>query len=189
MDRSLLTITRIKTNWKDYKWSHGCRAREWVRQAFRDSVDVSEYEFLSILEDKGMTFVFGINEIPIKFFKDDANNPSQRVRKSSVSEDQKIPLFEFYGIEAPEYVTESVTEDIMWIFIVELNDDSEVIKIVFLGLDNYEKTLCYYNVPLQECVAKIHDTDYREEEGIELPPAPASAYKKEEKSLDEVESE
>lgn len=155
----------------DTNWSYGCRARDWTRQALRNSAaNTKEYPFLSILEDNGQKFVIGIAGIPVKFFKDDAEEPNARVRKHSASELSQLSLFHFNGVDAPE--------DVAWRFVVEINTiDLEVIKVVFVGLDQHEDTLCYYNVPLQDSVAKIYDMASTHEEGVELA-APMVSKKK-----------
>lgn len=155
----------------DTNWSYGCRARDWTRQEFRKaSADTKHYPYLSILEDNGQKFVIGIAGIPVKFFKDDAEEPNARVRKRSLSELNQLSLFQFNGVDTPQ--------DVAWRFVVENNPlDLEVIKMVFVGLDQHEDTLCWYNVPLQDEVAKIYDIASTHEEGIELA-APIVSKKK-----------
>jgi len=146
----------------DTNWSYGGRAREWTRQALRNAAaNTKEYPFLSILEDNGQKFVIGIAGIPVKFFKDDAEEPNARVRKRSASELRQLSLFRFNGVDAPE--------DLAWRFVVEINTlDLEVIKIVFVGLDKHDDTLCYYDVMLQDNIAKLYDVTSAEETGVEL---------------------
>lgn len=145
----------------DSPWSYGCRARAWTRQALRNAAKKPDYSFLSILKDQGQAFVFGICGIPVKFFKDHVEKPSPRVRKHSASELSQLSLFHFNGIDAPK--------DVAWRFVFEVNPlTSEVIKIVFVGLDRHEETLCHYEIPLRDNVAKLYDPISDHEEGVEL---------------------
>lgn len=160
----------------DTNWSYGCRARDWTRRAIREAAKNTEiYPFLSVLEDSGQKFVFGISGIPVKFFKDDAEDPNERVRKHSVSEIRQLSLFSFLGIDD--------SQDVVWRFVVESNPFSlEVLKIVFVGLDQHEDALCFYNVQLQDSVAKIHDIASIKEEGVELAAPVVSKKKKKQQS-------
>lgn len=164
----------------DTNWSYGCRARDWTRQALRNAAaDTAKYPFLSILEDNGQKFVISIAGIPVKFFKDDSEEPQARVRKHSVSELKQLSLFHFNGIDTPE--------DVAWRFVVDISPlDLEVLKIVFVGLDQHEDTLCYYDVPLQDNVAKIYDIASTHEEGVELAAPVVSKKKPKQHSIKEA---
>ena len=164
----------------DTNWSYGCRARDWTRQALRNAAaDTAKYPFLSILEDNGQKFVLGIAGIPVKFFKDDADEPTPRVRKHSVYELTQLSLFHFNGIDTPQ--------DVAWRFVVDISPlDLEVLKIVFVGLDQHDAALCYYDVPLLDNVAKIYDIASTHEEGVELAPPVVSKKKLKQHSIKEA---
>lgn len=145
----------------DTNWSYGCRARDWTRQALRTAAEDGQYDFLSIIEDNGQKFVIGIAGIPVKFFKDDAEEPAARVFKRSASELDQLLLFKFDGIDTPE--------DVAWRLCIDINPiDLEVLKIIFVGLDRDGDAICYYTVPLQQAVAKVYDIAASHEEGVEL---------------------
>jgi len=116
-----------------------------------------DYSFLSILKDQGQTFVFGICDIPVKFSRARNRSPFELSKLSQLS------LFPFNGIDAPK------DKDVAWRFVFEINPTNfEMIKIVFVGLDQGGELLYYYEIPLRDNVAKLYDPTSDHEEGVEL---------------------
>jgi hypothetical protein len=155
----------------DTAWSYGCRARDWARAAFRRAVASGEYPWLDILEDSGQRFVLSVKGVPLKFFKDDPEEPGDRVHKLSVVEAAQGSLFQYVGM--------SDNTTIAWRLLVETGvQNLMVTRIVFVGLNQFEETVSYYNVPLDRPVTKLYEIGMAREEGVELPPAAATVKKK-----------
>ncbi|GEM_PF-4381026 len=119
----------------DTPWSNGVRSREWCRKAIRDAV--GEFDFLEILKDKGQTFLFSINGVPIKFYKDNTRKPSSKLFKFQEIEQKQYDLFAFDGIGNPK--------DILWRFVIETDITLDISKIAFIGLNKKSKAIeCLY---------------------------------------------
>lgn len=130
----------------DTPWSNGVRSREWCRKAIRDAAN--DYDFLEILKDKGQSFVFAINGVPVKFYKDDATNPSSKLFKFQEIEQKQYELFSFDGIECPD--------DIMWRFVVETDITLDITKISLIGLGRKsKKTECLYDAEIKKDNVRI----------------------------------
>jgi len=124
----------------DTPWSNGVRSREWCRKAIRDAVN--DYDFLKILKDKGQSFVFAINGVPVKFYKDDTKKPSSKLFKFQEIEQKQYELFSFDGIGNPK--------DILWRFVIETDIALDISKISFIGLGKTSKKIeCLYDVEIK----------------------------------------
>ncbi len=145
----------------DTNWSYGCRARDWVRMSLRNAVKSGQYPWLEIQQDGGQKFVLGIGGLPIKFFKDDPEEPSDRVQKVSVVEAAQGSLFEWAGLSAGTKVK--------WRFLIETGDASKTVtRIVFAGFNQYEERVCFYNIPLEPTVATLYEFGAKQEDGVVL---------------------
>ena len=124
----------------DTAWSNGVRSREWCCQAIREAAE--KYDFIKILVDKGRSFCFLLNGVPVKFFKDDSKNPSSKLFKYREIEQKQYDLFPANGVSIPR--------DILWRFVIETDITLDVSKIVFLGLNKTTKEIeCLYETPIR----------------------------------------
>lgn len=130
----------------DTPWSNGVRSREWCRKAIRDAAEV--HDFIQIIRDQGQTFVFSINGVPIKFYKDNTKKPSSKLFKFQEIEQKQYDLFSFDGIGNPR--------DIMWRFVIETDIFLDISKISFIGLNKNGHTIeCLYDVKVNDNDVKI----------------------------------
>ncbi len=130
----------------DTPWSNGVRSREWCRKAIRDAVE--EYQFLDIIKDKGQTFIFSINGVPIKFYKDNTKKPSSKLFKYQEIEQKQYDLFPFDGVGNPK--------DILWRFVIETDITLDISKISFIGLGKKSKKIeCLYDVETRDKDVRI----------------------------------
>lgn len=130
----------------DTPWSNGVRSREWCRKAIRDAVN--DHDFLEILTDRGQSFVFAINGVPIKFYKDDTKKPSSKLFKFQEIEQKQYELFPCDGIGNPK--------DILWRFVIETDITLDISKISFIGLGRRSKKIEYlYDVEIKKDNVRI----------------------------------
>lgn len=147
----------------DNRWSHGVRRYAWSCQNIRDAVESGKMPFLSILVDIGNTFIFRIGAVPVKFKRTNPDDPADSVLKQSLSETQQLSLLEFAGIHDPC--------ELRWRMVVEDDFDGDVIRIVFLGLNESKVTKCFWEIPQAKIAAHITVLDEHKDEGVELAPA------------------
>lgn len=125
----------------DTAWSNGVRSREWCCKAIREAAE--EYDFLEILVDKGRSFCFLLNGVPVKFFKDNSQKPSSKLFKYREIEQKQYDLFPADGVSIPK--------DILWRFVIETDITLDVSKIVFMGLNKITNDIeCFYETPIRK---------------------------------------
>lgn len=130
----------------DTAWSNGVRSREWCRQAIRRASE--EYDFIKILVDKGQSFCFLLNGVPVKFFKDNSKKPSSKLFKYREIEQKQYDLFPADGVSIPR--------DILWRFVIETDISLDISKIVFMGLNKTTNDIeCLYESPIRKDDVKL----------------------------------
>jgi hypothetical protein len=146
----------------DTNWGYGCRAREWTREAFRVALRSGKYKFLSIPEDSNQKFMLGIDGVPVKFYREDTEDPSGRVTKFDGVEEQ-LSLFVHAGMET--------SEPLLWRLLIDSNSNREVTDVAFVGFNNLGNPACFYRVPMDVVAMTVLEHNEVESEGIDIPPA------------------
>jgi hypothetical protein len=140
-------------------WNVGCDAFSFQRhQIVAASAD---YDWLEIL-DPGMQFVFTIGGIPVRFYRGEPDEPSERTLKQSFSELRQASLF-----SAEELI--KLTAEPIYRFAVETDIDGSLAAVTFVVLDG-ETPVLSWPVPLDEPVTKVSPLWVPGGEGVDLPP-------------------
>src|SRR5882724_9150369 len=71
-------------------WNLGCDAFSFQRHRIIEASEVIDW--LEIL-DPGMQFVFSVGGVPVRFYRGEPDDPSERTLKQSFSELQQLSLF------------------------------------------------------------------------------------------------
>ncbi|WP_052403032.1 hypothetical protein, partial [Muricoccus aerilatus] len=122
----------------DDAWSIGCRAYSFSRNRLRRAAEAGRYPWLGVL-DETHHFVFLIEDVPVRFFRGDAEEPSKRTLRQQESEAQQLALALGQGDEA---------EGLMFRLAVETGEEGEVTRVVFLALRGEEgRVECFWPVP------------------------------------------
>jgi hypothetical protein len=139
-------------------WNLGCDAFSFQRHQIIEASEVTDW--LEIL-DPGMQFVFSVGGVPIRFYRGEPDDPSERTLKQSFSELQQLSLF---GVD--ELV--KLTAEPIYRFAVETDIDGSLTAITFVVLAG-ETPVLTWQIPLDEPVSKVSPLWVEGSEGVNLP--------------------
>jgi hypothetical protein len=122
----------------DDAWSVGCRAFAFSRHRLRRTAEAGHYPWLRILDESHL-FVFLIEEVPVRFYRGPADDPTNRTLRRQQVEAQQLSLA----------LGEDAEEGLLFRFAVETGERGQVERVVFLGLRDEERIECFWPVPLE----------------------------------------
>lgn len=167
------TVLQHEPSQGDSAWSLGCRAYARICHAIVKAAQSEWAEWLSMIEDSGLRFVFGIGGVPLRFYKGDAeqSKPRQLHRHYPEIQAQQLAL-EF--CQAPEF-------DRVFRLAVETDELGEVESVTLVQLDLQGVPHNPWRIPLgdQPSVRPLRV----KRTPVELPPPlafPATSKKREE---------
>ena len=123
----------------DDPWSVGCRAYAFSRHRLRRTAEAGHHEWLGIL-DESHHFVFLIEQVPIRFYRGPAEEPTGRTLRRQEVEAQQLSLALGQGAEG---------DGLFFRFAIETGEAGRVERVVFLALRGEERTECAWPVPLE----------------------------------------
>ncbi len=124
----------------DDSWSVGCRAYAFGRQRLQRTAAAGTYNWLNVL-DQSHHFVFLIEDVPVRFFRGAADEPTARTLRRQVVEAEQLSLA--LGKER--------AEGLVFRLALEAEASSDVQRVVFLALRGEEGQVeCLWPVPLDE---------------------------------------
>lgn len=144
----------------DNRWSHGCRRWVWARKNIREAVELGGLSYLGIIRDVGNSFVFRIGDVPVKYKRTDPDEPDDSVIRQALCETQQLSLLEFAGISDPC--------ELSWRVLIEDDFVGEVLRVVFVGIDQNKQARCYWELPRDKILPPISLVDSERDEGVEL---------------------
>lgn len=139
----------------DDGWTLGCRAFQFARFQILKAAETSGFEWLSIM-DPSKQFIFKIGEVPLRFYKGEADVPSDRTLRQTFSELNQLAFV--FGKEEGG--------DLAYRFAIETDFDGSITSIKFVGLRGETPILCW-EVPYLEAVSLPSATPATE--GVDLP--------------------
>jgi hypothetical protein len=131
----------------DDPWSIGCRAYAFSRHRLKRTAEAGHHPWLRIL-DESHHFVFLIEEVPVRFYRGSAEEPTERTLRRQEVEAHQLSLA--LGPAAEE-------EGLLFRFAVETGEGGQVSRVVFLALRGEERTECFWPVPLEVAPAVAPD--------------------------------
>jgi hypothetical protein len=139
----------------DDSWTLGCSAFQFARFQIKKAAGASGCEWLAII-DPTKQFIFQIGDVPVRFYKGDADQPSDRTLRQTFSELNQ-PAFTF-GDEKGA--------GLAYRFAVETDFDGAITSIKFVGLRG-ESRVFVWDVPYTEAVSLPPAAPATE--GVDLP--------------------
>jgi hypothetical protein len=118
-------------------WLLGCCAYQFGRFRIEKAVEEEAYPWLS-LSRGAKHFIFHIGTVPVRFYRDDPDDPSDKVLRQSELEAKQLSLAFGDG---------SATEPDSFRLVVQTGLGGELIRIAFLALRE-GSTVLLWNVPL-----------------------------------------
>ena len=121
----------------DNGWTHGCRAFQFCRHRVLQAVDGGEYLWLTAI-DRTLQLIFKIGEVPVRIYKGDADDPTDRTLRQTFGELRQLEML------FPEH---DEGRDLAYRFAVETDVDGSVLAVKFVGLRG-ESAVLIWDVPL-----------------------------------------
>ena len=123
----------------DDSWSIGCRAYAFGRTRLRRAAEAGSHAWLRVLDDSHH-FVFLIDQVPVRFYRGAADEPTQRTLRRQEAEAQQLGLA--LGVD--------VAEGLIFRLAVEAGAAGGVERVVFLALRGEEGLAeCAWSIPLE----------------------------------------
>ncbi len=107
----------------DTTWSVGCRAYAFGQQRMRRVAEKRTYNWLSVL-DHSHHFVFLIQDVPVRFFRGSADEPTARTLRRQHNEVQQLDLA----------LGEDLAQGLVFRLALEAGAAEGVDRVVFLAL-------------------------------------------------------
>jgi hypothetical protein len=139
----------------DDGWTLGCRAFQFARFQISRAAQIEGFDWLTIM-DPSKQFIFKIGDVPVRFYKGEADEPSDRTLRQTFSELTQL-AFTFGGEEGGT---------LAYRFAVETDFDGGITSIKFVGLRG-ESPVFVWEAPYAEAVSLPTATPATE--GVELP--------------------
>ncbi len=122
----------------DDSWSVGCRAYAFGKQRLKRVAASREHSWLRVM-DESHHFVFLINQVPVRFYRGFAEEPTVRTLRRQEAEAQQLGLA--LGIDA--------AEGLVFRLAIETGVTGGVERVVFLALRGEEgRAECVWPIPL-----------------------------------------
>lgn len=139
----------------DDGWTLGCSAFQFARFQIKKAAGTTGFEWLAII-DPTKQFIFQIGDVPVRFYKGDADQPSDRTLRQTFSELNQLAFT--FGDEKGA--------GLAYRFAVETDFDGAITSIKFVGLRG-ESRVFVWDVPYTEAVSLPPAAPATE--GVDLP--------------------
>jgi hypothetical protein len=121
----------------DDAWSVGCRAYAFGRHRLARAAISGQHNWLGVL-DESNAFVFLIEEVPVRFYRGPADEPTARALRRHAQEAEQLAL-----------ALGEAAEGLVFRLAVETGEGGRVERVVFLALRGEEgEAACAWPVPL-----------------------------------------
>jgi hypothetical protein len=121
----------------DNGWTLGCRAFQFGRARILRAVDGEEYRWLGLI-DRSLQLIFTIGEVPVRIYRGEAHEPTDRTLRQSNNELRQLG---FTFDERDE------GRSLAFRFAIETDVDGSVLGISFVGLRG-ETAVLNWEVPI-----------------------------------------
>jgi len=155
-------------------WTLGCNAFAYQMHQLLQAIDSGEYDWLTAM-DRSLHFVFRIGEVPVRFYRGEAEKPTDRTMHQSHSELRQLELI---------FDVTDKGKDLAYRFAVETDIDGTIMRIIFVGLQD-ESAVLYWEVPFGAVGATVYEIGRKPAEGVDLQPPQVGLPEDEDKDEDD----
>jgi len=121
----------------DDPWSVGCRAYAFGKHRLARAASSGQHNWLGVL-DESHAFVFLIEDVPVRFYRGLAEEPTARALRRHAQEAEQLTL-----------ALGDAAEGLVFRLAVETGEGGRVVRVVFLALRGEEgEAACVWPVPL-----------------------------------------
>lgn len=150
-------VERFDSEIGDDSWTLGCRAYKFGQFRVLEAHSTSRFSWLSII-DPSLRFIFGVGLVPVRFYRGDAEEPSNKTCRVT------FPELDQFAIAFPE----EETHPMVYRFAVETDLDGSVLSIKFVGL-RHKQAVLLWEVPLPTTAVSTFTPIEIGDDGVELP--------------------
>ncbi|NMN06968.1 MULTISPECIES: hypothetical protein [unclassified Novosphingobium] len=143
----------------DNGWTHGCRAFQFCRHRVLQAIDSGELVWLTAI-DRTLQLIFKIGDVPVRIYRGDAEEPTDRTLKQSFGERRQLEILFHEHDEG---------RDLAYRFAVETDIDGSVLAVKFVGLRG-ESAVLIWDVPLDGLSGFAGSVGRAATESVELAP-------------------
>lgn len=142
----------------DNGWTLGCRAFQFARARILRAIDNNIHPWLSAI-DRSLQLIFKIGEVPVRIYRGDADEPTDRTLRQTFSELRQLGLL---------FDEQDQGRDLAYRFAVETDIDGTVIRVNFVGLRG-ESAILNWEVPIDSFGRPVGTVGRPATEAVELP--------------------
>jgi hypothetical protein len=123
----------------------GFRAYECCRNRIIKAAAHGAMPWLSIMTAEHR-FTFGINGVPIRFYRGSPTSPEERRLQSSIEARQQMSLLP----------VDASSATLLWFFVIEIDENKYTDRVVFCAFcEETREQVCYWEVPLRSKVTSV----------------------------------
>lgn len=152
-------LERFDAEAGDNGWTHGCRAFQFCRHRVLLAIDSGDYNWLTAI-DRTLQLTFKIGSVPVRIYKGDADEPTDRTMRQSFGELRQLEML---------FSEHDEGRDLAYRFAVETDIDGSVLAVKFVGLRG-ESAVLIWDVPLDGVSASIGTVGRAATESVQLTP-------------------
>jgi hypothetical protein len=152
-------LSRYDVEAGDTPWTLGTCAFEFGRQRILRSAASGEQPWLQVI-DNSLKLIFQIGEVPIRFYRGEPDEPTNRTLHQSFLELQQTSFI---------FADKGEGADLLYRFAVETDFDGSVLAITFVGLRGKQPVFSW-NVPFEEYSDRVGAVGRPASAPVELPP-------------------
>lgn len=141
----------------DNGWTLGCRAFQFGRARILRAADSGEYHWLDVI-DRTLQLIFKIGEIPVRIYRGDADEPTDRTARQSLNELKQLSLL---------FDAHDDGHALAYRFAIETDVDGSVLTVKFVGLRGKTAVL-NWDVPLDLTVSAAGTVGRAATESVDL---------------------
>ncbi len=150
-------LERMDEEAGDNGWTHGCRAFQFCRHRILRAIDSGDHDWLTAI-DRTLQLIFKIGEVPVRIYKGDADEPTDRTLRQTFGELRQLEIL------FPEH---DEGRDLAYRFAVETDIDGSVLAVKFVGLRG-ESAVLIWDVPLDDLPTFAGTVGRAASESVEL---------------------
>jgi hypothetical protein len=151
-------VERFDETAGDNGWTLGCRAFQFGRARILRAVDGGDYPWLTAI-DRTLQLIFKIGEVPVRIYRGEADEPTERTLRQSLSELRQLSLL---------FDERDEGHDLVYRFAVETDMDGDALAVKFVGLRG-ESAILNWDIPLGGEMRATPAVGLPATESVELP--------------------
>lgn len=150
-------LDRFDAEVGDDGWTLGCCAFQYGRARILRAIDGKEYPWLTAI-DRTLQLIFKIGDVPVRIYKGEAVDPTDRTTRRVFSEVEQIEML---------FSEHDVARGLIYRFAIETDFDGSVLAVKFVGLRG-DTPVLIWDVPFDATLTAAGTVGREATESVEL---------------------